>query len=193
MAQGPTPVPNPRPIQYIVFTAEIQIIQAAKLRAALTEASNTGRDIYLIISSGGGNVFEGLSLAAFMKTLPANITTHNIGQTDSIANVIFAAGSRRIANPTASFMFHGVSMHFERQDFIESQMQEQYEGIKRLRESIAVAFSGYTGLTLADVQSLMVSGGTILSAQDALRLAIIHEIRDANIPVGSQVIAIGNA
>ncbi|MGC2273841.1 MAG: ATP-dependent Clp protease proteolytic subunit [Candidatus Sulfotelmatobacter sp.] len=176
-----------------MFTADVQALQAAKLRNALTAASNAGHSVYLIISSGGGNVFEGLSIAAFMKTLPIQITTHNIGQTDSIANVIFAAGSARFANTHASFLFHGVSMHYEKQDLIEAQLQEQAQQIKRLRESIAIAFATYTGLPIADAQALMVSGATILSAAEALSKAVIHEIRDAAIPPGSQVVSIGNA
>jgi ATP-dependent Clp protease protease subunit len=178
--------------QYIVFTADVQTTQAAKLRDALTKASNAGNDIYLIISSGGGNVFEGLSIGAFMKALPVKVTTHNIGQIDSIASVIFAAGATRYANTNCSFLFHGVSMHYERQDFIESQLEEQYRSVKRLRESIAAAFVAYTGLSIADTEALMISGATILSANEALTKAIIHEIRDAAIPAGSQVIAIGN-
>jgi ATP-dependent Clp protease, protease subunit len=194
MATVPTPVPPaPAAIQYIVFTADVQAVQAAKLRNALTTASNEGHNVYLIISSGGGNVFEGLSIAAFMRTLPISITTHNIGQTDSIANVIFAAGSERYSNTHASFMFHGVSMHYEKQDLIEAQLQEQAQQIKRLRESIAVAFSTYTGIAVADAQALMLSGATILSAPEALSKTIIHEIRDAAVPPGSQVISIGNA
>jgi ATP-dependent protease ClpP protease subunit len=183
----------PRPVQYIVFTAEVQAAQAAKLRNALALASNAGHDIYLIISSAGGNVSEGLNLAAFMKTLPVAITTHNIGQTDSIANVIFAAGSRRYANTHASFMFHGVTMHYEKVDLIEAQLQEQAQQIKRLRESIAVAFATYTGISVADANTLMVSGATILSATEALSKTIIHEVRDAAVPPGTQIVAIGNA
>src|ERR1039457_2372203 len=178
--------------QYIVFTADVQGLQAGKLRDALTNAANAGSDIYLFISSGGGNVFEGLSLGAFMKTLPVKITTHNVGQTDSIANVIFAAGTTRYATANSSFLFHGVSMHFERQDFIESQLEEQYRGVKRLRENIAAAFAAYTGLSIADTEALMISGATILSANEALTKAIINEIRDAAIPADAQVEAIGN-
>lgn len=178
--------------QYIVFIADVQTLQAGKLRDALTIASNAGNDIYLIISSGGGNVFEGVSLGAFMKTLPVAITTHNVGQIDSIANVIFAAGTTRYSNANSSFLFHGVSMHYERQDFIESQLEEQYKGVKRMRENIAAAFAAYSGLSIAEAEALMISGATILSAQEALSKAIIHEIRDAKVPPGSQVIAIGN-
>jgi ATP-dependent Clp protease protease subunit len=187
-----TPAPKARATQYIVFTADVQMAQGAKLRNALTQAFNAGNNIYLIISSGGGNVAEGLGLAAFMKTLPIEITTHNVGQIDSIAGVIFAAGTTRYANPQASFMFHGVTTHYEKVDLIESQLKEQYTQAARLRENIATAFANYTGLNIADVETLMVNGATILSAQDALRKTIIHEIRDAKIPPGVQVVAIGN-
>ena len=118
------------PIQYIGFFADVQAAQVAKLRTAITDAANAGDDIYLLISSNGGNVTEGLNIAAYMRTLPVQITTHNIGQTDSIANVIFSAGTRRYANTNASFLFHGVSMHYERIDFIESQLE-----IDALREN----------------------------------------------------------
>lgn len=179
--------------RYIVFTADVQTVQAAKLRNALTEAASAGSEIYLIMSSGGGNVFEGLSIAAFMKSLPVSITTHNVGQIDSIANVIFSVGAKRYATKDSSFLFHGVSMHFEKQDFIESQLEEQYKSVKRLRENIATTYSTYTGLSVATVEALMVSGATILTATEALSNAIINEIRDANIPAGSQIVAIGNA
>ena len=135
---------------------------------------------------------EGMGLAAFMKTLPVEVTTHNVGQIDSIAGVIFAAGSTRYANTQSSFMFHGVTMHYEKVDLIESQLKEQYSQIVRLREGIAAAFANYTGLNVSDVQALMVSGATILSAHDALGKSIIHEVRDAKIPPGTQVVTIGN-
>jgi ATP-dependent Clp protease, protease subunit len=180
-------------VQYIVFTADVQTAQAAKLRDALTKAANAGDEIYLIISSGGGNVGEGLNIAAFMKTLPVKITTHNIAQTDSIANLMFGAGSTRYATQNASFLFHGITMTYERQVFIESQLEEQYKGLKRSREVIAATFATYTGLNVADVETLMISGSTILTAAEALSKSIIHEIRDATIPPGSQIITIGNA
>lgn len=180
-------------IQYIVFTADVQIPQAGKLRTALTEAANAGNDIYLLISSGGGNIFEGMSIAEFLRTLPVNITTHNIGQIDSIAGVIFAAGTTRYANTNSSFLFHGVTMHYEKKDFIESQLEEQYLNLKRMRENITATFAAYSGLSLAVTEALMISGATILSPQEALSKVIIHEVRDAAIPPGSQIITIGNA
>jgi ATP-dependent Clp protease, protease subunit len=178
--------------QYIGFFGDVHAAQVAKLRTALTDAANAGDEIYLLISSVGGNVNEGLNVAAFMRSLPVQITTHNVGQTDSIANVIFAAGSRRIANTNASFLFHGVSMHYEKADFIESQLEEQYKIVKRLRENIATVFATYTGISVVDAEALMISGATIVHAQEALTKTIVHEVRDAAIPPNSRIIAIGN-
>ena len=179
-------------IQYIVFMADVQAAQIGKLREAITNAMNAGNDIHLIMSSPGGNVAEGLNMAAFMKSLPVKITTHNFLQTDSIANVIFASGSVRYASPNSSFMFHGVTFHYEKQDLTENQIGEQHTGIRMLREKIAAAFAAYTGMTTTEVNSLMVSGTTTLAPQEALSKGIIHEIRDAAVPPGSQVVSIGN-
>lgn len=85
-------------------------------------------------------------------------------------------------------------MHYEKIDLIETQLAEQYKQVVRLRGSIAIAFATYTGLSVPDVEALMVDGAAILSAQEALSKAIIHEIRDARIPPGTaNVVAIGNA
>jgi hypothetical protein len=83
-------------------------------------------------------------------------------------------------------------MNYVNQSFIESQLEEQYKIVKRLRENIAAVFAAYSGISVADAESLMVSGATILNAQEALVRLIIHEVRDAAIPPGCNVISIGN-
>lgn len=179
--------------KYIIFTADVQIAQIARLRTALTEAINAGeQEIYLAISSGGGLVAEGIAIAALIKSLPAKVTTHNIGQTDSVANVIFAAGTKRLANPNANFLFHGVTQTLNNAVLSEAQVKELYSTTVRLREMIASNFSTYSGMSLADVTSLMTNGASILSAQESLTKGITHEVRDFMIPPASQIVAIGN-
>jgi ATP-dependent protease ClpP protease subunit len=180
--------------KYIVFIADVQKEQIGKLRTAITDAVNAGAtELYLAISSSGGSIVEGLAIAAFMKSLSIEVTTHNIGQTDSVANVVFAAGKRRYANDHASFMFHGVAMPLN-SNFTEHQILEVHEMVKRLRGAVSTAFSLYTGVALDEVTAWMArDGGTILPAAEGLAKAIIHEIRDFNIPQGTQIISIGNA
>lgn len=177
---------------YIVFTAEVLPTQTGKLRDALMNAVENGFEkIYLLISSPGGNVFEGLSIGALIKSLPVEAVTHNIGQIDSVAGVIFAAGSTRYATGNSSFMFHGVHDQING-NLGENDLKERYENLKRLRESIAKDFSAYTGIDIGRINRLMIEGGTIMSAETALTESIINEIRDAGIPPGSTIISIGN-
>lgn len=179
--------------KYIVFIADVQKEQIGRLRVALTDAVNSKVDeIYLAISSGGGNVVEGLAIAALIKSLSINVITHNIGQTDSVANVIFAAGKKRYANGHTSFLFHGVTLPIN-SNLTEHQLNELHEQVKRLRGAVSTGFALYTGIPLEDVSGWMAaSGGTILPAADCLAKAIIHEIREFNIPNGEQIVTIGN-
>lgn len=115
---------------------------------ALEQANNdNSEEIHLLISSGGGNVFEGLSIAALIRAIQIPVFVYNIGQTDSVANVIFAAGNTRYASTNASFLFHGISMQLG-QNMIESQIAETYKSAQRIREAIAARFSEYTGMGL---------------------------------------------
>ena len=43
--------------------------------------------------------------------MPFELITHNVGNVDSIGNVVFLAGTRRYAVPHATFMFHGVGFN----------------------------------------------------------------------------------
>lgn len=178
--------------KYIVFTANVNALSVNRLRFAITEAINNSYDeLVILISSGGGNVFEGLSIAGFIKALSIKVVTHNIGQIDSVANVIFAAGSERYAQKNSSFLFHGITLTFQNASFTEQQLEEQVRISKRYREDISKNVSAYLELDIAKTDGWMATG-TILSAEQALIEKIILGIKDANIPKGSEVITIGN-
>ncbi len=178
---------------YIVYAASTNPIPANKLRQTIANALNEGFDeLYILISSGGGNVYEGLATAAMIKALQIPVITHNIGQVDSVANVLFAAGKTRYANQNATFMFHGVSLNFEKASFIEPQLKEQYDGLRGLRDKIAQNYSTYTNIPIADVTALMIDGGQILSASDAVKKKMVAEIKEPVIPKGVKVISISD-
>ena len=180
--------------KYIVFTAGVSPQTIGKLREAIVQAVN-GRytELYILLSSSGGDVNEGLALAALLRSLPVKVVMHNIGQIDSVANVIFAAGHTRYAQANASFLFHGVLLNLNQTQMLESQLNEAYKNCVRLREDIAKYFSSYTGIDLAQVTALMVDGATILNAEQARAKGIVNEIGEPKIPAGTQIIGIGNA
>ena len=180
--------------KYIVFTADVQAPQSAKLRQAITDCVNQKyEEIYFLISSGGGNVFEGLSLAAYINALPIETTMHNIGQIDSVATAIFASGKNRIGSPNSSFMFHAIATGLQAANYLESQLKEFYEGSIRSKENIAKAISTYSGILLKDIENLMIDGGVILTAEQAKTKGFISSISEPTIPNNADIISISNA
>lgn len=144
-----------------------------------------------MISSGGGDVFEGLSIAAYINALPMKTIMHNIGQVDSVATAIFASGKERIGRKNASFMFHGVSNTLKG-TFLESQLKELYEGSKRAKEDIAKAISDYSEIPLKEIEKLMIDGGVILTADQAKDKKLISDIIEPAIPSDTDIVSIGN-
>src|SRR3989344_3317757 len=177
--------------KYILFTADVQIAQTAKLREIITQAVNQKYDeLYFLISSGGGNVSEGLGMAAYIKALPMKTVMHNIGQVDSVATAIFASGKERIGSKNASFMFHGVSMNLEKSTLAESQLKELYNSLKKLKEDIAKGVSTYTGIELSIVEALMIDGGITLTAEEAKTKGFISNIAEPAIRANADIISI---
>ena len=101
---------------YIKFFAGIDPNTIAKLTTLVQQKLREGVERFvLLISSPGGNVFAGLSGYNFLKGIPAEVITHNFGSADSIATVLFCAGSRRFCVPHARFLLHGIGFDALRQ------------------------------------------------------------------------------
>jgi ATP-dependent protease ClpP protease subunit len=105
----------PRIVQqkiYVSFSAEINPNTTQSLIALLSQQINLGvQEIYLLLSTQGGDVMSGINLYNVLRSLPAKLTTHNVGNVDSIGNAIFLAGHERYASRHSTFMFHGVGFN----------------------------------------------------------------------------------
>src|SRR5207253_6450721 len=96
--------PPPQRI-YLVFSLAITTQNVQKLLLECTKWTNQGtKEIYILFASYGGNVAAGIAAYNALRALPVKLITHNIGNVDSIANIIFLAGQERIAVPHATFM-----------------------------------------------------------------------------------------
>src|ERR1700680_3114676 len=113
MQQQPQPGPQPQlppPIVYVSFSAEIVPATTESLIAVMADCANKGvPHVYLMLSTPGGSVMHGLNLYNVLRAMPFKLTTHNVGNVDSIGNAIFLAGEERWACPQSTFMFHGVA------------------------------------------------------------------------------------
>src|SRR5690348_17973220 len=97
---------------YVTFMGPIEDAPVSQLIQILENIINQEKidHLYLAITTPGGGVNAGIVLYHYIKGLPIKVTTHNIGQVDSIGNMVFLAGEERIASQATSFLLHGVTM-----------------------------------------------------------------------------------
>jgi ATP-dependent protease ClpP protease subunit len=189
-AQG-TLLPNPS-IAYISFSAEISPHTTESLLAVMSNCVNQKiTTVYLMLSTPGGSVMNGMNLYNLLLGMPFELITHNVGNVDSIGNAIFLAGKRRYACPHSTFMFHGVGFDLKNHT---GRLEE-----KNLRESLANVLSDQKriGEIIAERTNLQqdVIEGLFREAQTkdatfAASTGIVHEIKDVQIPPGSNVISL---
>ncbi|MFJ5162220.1 ATP-dependent Clp protease proteolytic subunit [Pantoea sp. NPDC088449] len=81
-------------------------------QCCLQAVGNGSSSLLIHISSGGGDLISGFTAYHFLKSLPVPVITHNISNVESVANVIFMAGTERRANPGSRFLLHPLHWGF---------------------------------------------------------------------------------
>jgi ATP-dependent Clp protease protease subunit len=144
----------------------------------------------LLISSPGGSVFWGLTAYNFLKGIPAQIDTHNMGSIDSVANVLYCAGQKRYSVPHGRFLMHGVGFDVPQGSrFDEKSLDERMKGLKMDTENIAGVISESASKTEDEIKKAMYEG-TVLNPEQAVSFGLVHEIKTELFPSGAKVVQI---
>lgn len=145
------------------------------------------KEIYLLLTSPGGSVLHGLHLYNVLRGLPVKLTTHNVGQVNSIGNAIFLAGSVRYACPHATFMFHGVGFDVPQgARFEEKLLRERLGSLLNDQKRIGSIIQERTKIDQAEIEGLFREAQT-KDAAFARDKGIVDEIRDIQIPPGAPI------
>jgi ATP-dependent protease ClpP protease subunit len=184
---------------YINFSAEINPSTTEALIAAVGNAVNQGvKSVYLMLSTPGGQVMNGLNLYNVLRGFPIELITHNVGNVDSIGNTVFMAGSKRYACQHSTFMFHGVAAYVQATTGTntgpmavmgERELRERLGGIQADQKRIGSVIKDRTKLDEAAIGTLFLEAQT-KDADWALSCGIIDEIRDVKVPTGHPVISL---
>jgi ATP-dependent Clp protease protease subunit len=137
------------------------------------------RSLLLALSSPGGNIYWGVTAYNFLRGLGVEIVTHNVGQIDSIAGVIYCAGDRRLCVPAGRFLIHGVAATFPGTDvqISERDLRSRSAALERDRDTIASILSTRTGKPLGDVKGDMLNE-KIMNAEEARDYGFVAEITE---------------
>jgi ATP-dependent Clp protease protease subunit len=184
------PQQNPE-IVYVAFSAEISPHTTESLLAVMSNCANRGvKAVYLLLSTPGGNVMNGLNLYNVLLGMPFELITHNVGNVDSIGNAIFLAGTKRYACPHSTFMFHGVGFDVTGQLRMEEKfLKERLGNILSDHKRIGSIISERTKLDQKVVEGLFTEAQT-KDATFAVSTGIVHEIKDVKIPPGVEVVSL---
>ncbi|MGB8478847.1 MAG: ATP-dependent Clp protease proteolytic subunit [Acidobacteriaceae bacterium] len=178
-----------RPPAFISFTAEVVPQTAESLLNAVTGLVNQGfRDIHLLVSTPGGIVALGITIYNVLRGLPIDLTTHNVGNVDSIGTVIYLAGEHRFTCPQATFMLHGVSFTSPvPAQFFEKTLKERLASIQADHERIKAIYNERAGIDPQRAEEIFLGENT-MNATESVESGIAHGIRLVQIPAGSPVL-----
>jgi len=176
------------PTIYISFSAEINANTTENLLAFCASKVNEGADeLYIMLSTPGGSVMHGLNIYNVLRALPAKIVMHNVGNVDSIGNVIFLAGEERYACPTSTFMFHGVGTDVVANSRLEEKiLRERLDSIRSDQKRISQVLAEHSTISIPRLNGMFRQGVT-KSPEFAKSVNIVHDIRDVSVPAGASV------
>jgi len=174
---------------YISFSAEVNPQTTESLLAVCADlVQKQVKTVYLMLSTPGGMVMCGLNLYNVLRGMPFKLVTHNVGNVDSIGNVIFLAGDERYSCPHSTFMFHGVGFDLNGQFRLEEKiLRERLGGIQADQQRIGKILVERSKLSPEEVERLFLEAQT-RDPGYAKSNGIIHDVRDVQIPAGTPVL-----
>jgi len=179
----------PQTTAYISFTAEINVKTMEALLGVMAQQCTQGmKTVYLLLSTPGGQVNCGITIYNLLRAMPFHLITHNVGNVDSIGNVIFLAGAERYACAHSTFMFHGVGFDIiQPARFEEKTLRERIGSLDADQNRIGGIIKDRTKLNAKKVKRLFFEAQT-KDAAYARANGIIHKVREVKIPAGSPVL-----
>jgi ATP-dependent Clp protease, protease subunit len=172
----------------LIFAAPINQNSANSIVAYLVDLHISGATkVTIAISSPGGNVVNGITIYDAILSVNYEVTTHNIGNVDSIANIVFLGGVTRISNANSTFMFHSVSFDGNPNERLEEKnLLEKLDIIKSEHNRISSIIAARSGLSPRTCINLFKKQAT-RDAQWAVKSGIANSIGEFKIPAHGNV------
>lgn len=131
---------------YIInFSGPINPVTSERIRDTCLHALSQGAsEIRLHISSEGGSTVHGFTLYHFLRSIPVPLVMHNTGNIDSIAVVVFLAGTTRLACPHSRFLIHPLQWGFNSGTVDHARLREYVSSLDNDLERYAQVFEERT-------------------------------------------------
>jgi ATP-dependent Clp protease, protease subunit len=187
--QAPQPVQPPQRV-YLAFSTNITPQSVGKLLTECANCSNQGvKEIHILFASFGGNVAAGIYAYNVLRALPLKLVTYNVGNVDSIANVVFLAGEERFAVPHATFMFHGVSFDFSGNLHVDRPwLTDRLDSLNADHKKMALIIKDRAKFDNIDEILNLFSTQATRDAEFAHAKGLVHKVEHAKVPTGNRLL-----
>jgi ATP-dependent Clp protease protease subunit len=145
--------------------------------------NNVGH-VHLLIHSTGGSVSDSVCLYNFLKVYPLELTAYNSGTLASGAVIAFLGAKKRKASASATFMLHRTAG--TTQAASAGSLHTLANSVELDDRRTEVILREHIELT-PDQWLKLDKGDLFLSADDALKVDLIHEIGDFSPAPGTQI------
>jgi ATP-dependent Clp protease, protease subunit len=179
LAQQPAPVTTQDKPSVINFLVEVNIQNVNQLIALVdAQLRNNVKNITVVLSSTGGDAAAGFTAYNYLRGIPAEVTTFNIGNVDSAAAIMFCAGHKRYALRDTRFLIHGTSVILPTSAMVNAEnLETQLELLKSMNHLVSQVISSATNKREPEVDQ-MIRGQVILTPEMAKQWGLIQEVRD---------------
>ena len=140
-------------------------------KAVKDSLDNVKEDIVIRLNSGGGDVFEGIEIYNYLKSLSNHITIEVTALAASAASLVAMAGDKIIIRTGANMMVHEAStMAFGN----KSDIQKTLNALTAIDTSIVDIYHDRTGLDRDEIVNL-ITNETWLTAEEAINKGFADE------------------
>lgn len=148
-----------------------------QLHLSSQKPENNLEEIIIQISSSGGSSDHGLLAYNYLTQLSIPKITIGMGNVDSAAVMIFAAGDRRIAMPSCRFLLHEALTTIVNGTFNATKLHEIANLNERITTDYCKVVSKITGQNLKSVKK-KVAEGQVMDSEKAKSYGLITEIQE---------------
>ncbi|MDF2489026.1 MAG: Clp protease [Pseudomonas sp.] len=168
----------------IHFTGPINSSTCGNLINTCTRALQQGAErLQVNVATMGGECSYGFTLYNFLRSLPVQVDTHNLGTVESMGNIIFLAGQHRTACTYSKFLFH--PFHWTLHGSVDHARMAEYAmsldyDLRLYAEIVEERTQG--AAEALDIPRCLMAYPRILGPREALDSGMIHSIDELPIP-----------
>jgi ATP-dependent protease ClpP protease subunit len=171
--------------RWIRFQGGVTIKSASALMRVLDECYRARVKVNLMITSLGGDIFQGQNIFSHLRQLPLKIATYNISTVQSVAVPLFCAGSERYCLPEATFMIHSVFWQTNQPQMLTiPQLRETADRCESSTRNIAAMIASASGQDPETVLADMMQTRHF-SAEQSVEYGLVDKVVTNLFPAGA--------